>query len=76
MLAINMEKTAAKLKARRQELGYSVSYASGVLRLATSYAVYKWEYGINLPSIDNLINLAVLYQCQPMDLIVTDKVDI
>lgn len=76
MLVINLEKTATKLKARRQELGYSVSYVSRVMRLATGYAVYKWEYGINLPTIDNLINLAVLYQCQPMDLIVTDEIDI
>lgn len=59
---INLKKTGLILKGCRLMHGYTVEQLAERIDV-TIQAVYKWERGVNLPSIDNFILLANLYDC-------------
>lgn len=50
--------------------GMSQRELAQALGLGSLMSVYKWEYGQTLPTLDNLILLADVLKCKPMDLIV------
>ena len=39
----------------------------------TPQAIYKWTRGKNLPSIDNLVVLAEMFNCKIEDIIILDE---
>lgn len=41
--------------------------------VGTPQAIYKWQQGLALPTIDNLVALAALLDVAIDDIIVTDK---
>ena len=43
-----------------------------VFGFATPQAIYKWQQGTALPSIDNLVVLAMVFQVKMDDIIVVD----
>lgn len=61
ILAINMEKTGQKIKALREEKGLTVKDLQTACGFRTPAAVYKWESGVSLPSIDNLVILGHVF---------------
>ena len=65
-IPINPIKTAENLKQIRKERGITVKEVQAELGLMHPQAIYKWENGMNLPSIDNCILLAQIYDV-PMD---------
>lgn len=42
----------------------------------TPQAIYKWINGKNLPSLDNLVNLARIFNCKVDDILVVNVVSI
>ena len=65
---INMVKTGENICALRMSKGLSVRKLQALLGFATPQAIYKWQQGITLPSIDNLVALSVLFEV-PMECI-------
>ena len=55
---INLEATAANIKEFRLRKGYSVRDLQKIFGFSSVEAIYGWEKGKYLPSIDNLIILA------------------
>lgn len=39
---------------------------------ATPQAIYKWQQGISLPTVDNLVVLAAVFQVKIDDILVVD----
>ena len=58
---INMEKTGANIKRLRVERGISVLDIKAFLGLTTPQAIYQWQAGITLPSVDHLCALSHLF---------------
>lgn len=73
---INMVATAEKIKSCRKKAGFSIRQIQAVFNFSSPQAIYYWEKGINMPSIDNLIVLAKLFKCQMDDLVESSLVEI
>lgn len=67
---INLEATAANIKNFRLRKGYSVRDLQKIFGFSSVEAIYGWEKGKYLPSIDNLIILASIYGVSVDDIII------
>lgn len=67
---IDMVKTGQNIVKLRQENGLSVKELQDMFGFATPQAIYKWQQGTSVPSIDNLIVLAQIFQVHMDDIIV------
>ena len=69
---INMVKTGQNIQILRKRAGLSVRDLQDVFGFATPQAIYKWQKGLALPTIDNLVVLAALLDVTIDEIIVTD----
>lgn len=69
---IDMVKTGQNIVFLRKRAGLSVRDLQEVFGFATPQAIYKWQQGLALPTIDNLVVLAALLDVSIDDIIVTD----
>ena len=70
---IDMEATGKNIRRLRMQHGYTVRDLQKYLSLGTPQAVYKWQQGITLPSIDNLVVLSWLFGVAIEEIIVCTK---
>ena len=70
---IDMTKTAQNIVILRKRAGLSVRDLQDAFGFGTPQAIYKWQQGLALPTIDNLVALAALLGVTIDDIIVTDK---
>ena len=73
---IDMTATGARIKELRLKTKLSVSEVQSMLCLTSPEAIYKWEKGKYMPSIDNCLALASIFNVRVEDLIVTNKIEI
>ncbi len=73
---INVAATAAKIKAYRIRAGYSVREIQNIFNFSSPEAIYAWEKGKYLPTIDNMIVIASMYRVKVDDFVVTSNVEI
>ena len=72
MPAINMAGTGQKIIALRKANGLSVKDLQDIFGFATPQAIYKWQHGAALPTIDNLVVLSVVFGVKVDDILVVD----
>ncbi len=70
---INMIKTGQNITYLRQKCGVSVKELQAVFGFATPQAIYKWQNGTTLPTVDNLIVLAAVFQVHIEEILVVDS---
>lgn len=71
---IDMIKTGQNISRLRKQAGLSVRDLQDIFGFATPQAIYKWQQGAALPTIDNLVVLAAVLQVRMDDILVTDAV--
>ncbi|MDE6619935.1 MAG: helix-turn-helix domain-containing protein [Lachnospiraceae bacterium] len=59
-LVIDMIGTGQNIARLRKQAGLSVRDLQDVFGFATPQAIYKWQQGVALPTIDNLVVLAAV----------------
>lgn len=69
---IDMEETGNNIIRLRERNGLTVKDIQNIFGFATPQAIYKWQHGSALPTVDNLVVLAFLFQV-PMDEILVIK---
>ena len=69
---INMVKTGQNIIRLRKAQGLSVKDLQDVFGFTTPQAIYKWQQGTALPTIDNLVVLADALQVTVNDIPQTD----
>lgn len=69
---INADATGKQLKRIRKEHNFSVQDIQHQIGLISAQAIYKWERGQALPSLDNIVILARLYEVTLDDLLVIE----
>ena len=69
---IDMVRTGQNIGRLRKQAGLSVRDLQDVFGFATPQAIYKWQRGVALPTIDNLVVLAAVLQVRLDDILVTD----
>ena len=70
---IDMTRTGQNIARLRKQAGLSVRDLQDIFGFATPQAIYKWQQGVALPTIDNLVVLAAVLQVRLDDILVTDK---
>ena len=75
MPAIDMMATGRNIKRLREMAGLTVKDLQDIFGFATPQAIYKWQQGAAMPTIDNLVVLAMVFDV-PMDEIIIVDVDI
>ena len=69
---INMAATGMNITRLRNSAGLSVIYLADILGFATPQAVYKWQNGVAMPTLDNLVVLAAILNVTMDQIIVVD----
>lgn len=69
---IDMVATGRNIKRMRKAAGLSVKDLQDVFGFGTPQAIYKWQNGAAMPSIDNLVVLAAVLQVRIDDILVVD----
>ena len=70
---IDMIKKGQNIKQLRKEMGLSVRDLQIMFGFTTPQAIYKWQHGDCMPSIDNLLVLATIFQVHMEDILVIDR---
>jgi len=68
---IDMAKTGQNIVDLRKRNGLSVKDLQRIFGFETPQAVYKWQKGTALPTVDNLVILAAVFQVTIDDILVT-----
>ena len=69
---IDLKATGQNIKTLRKAAGISVRDLQNVLGFTNPQAIYKWQNGDSLPSIDNLVILAAVLGVTIDEILVTD----
>lgn len=72
MPTINMSATGMNITRLRKSAGLSVRDLADILGFATPQAVYKWQNGVAMPTLDNLVVLAAIFNVTMDQIIVVD----
>ena len=68
---IDLIETGKNITRLRKEKGLSVKDLQKIFGFTTPQAIYKWQNGAALPTVDNLIVLAALFDVLIDDILVT-----
>ena len=72
-LTIDMVKTGQNIMRLRKEAGLSVKDLQSAFGFSTPQAIYKWQQGLAMPTIDNLVVLASILNVSMDEIIVRYK---
>ncbi len=73
---IDMVRTGQNINRLRKNAGVSVKDLQDVFGFATPQAIYKWQHGTALPTIDNLVVLAAVLGVKIDDILVMNDAQI
>ena len=65
---VNMERTGQNIASLRRQRGMSVRQLQDMMGFSTPQAIYKWQRGETLPTVDNLVALSAIFAV-PIDAI-------
>ena len=71
--SIDMEATGRNITRLRQQAGLTVRDLQEIFGFTTPQAIYKWQHGTAMPTIDNLVVLADVLQVRIDDILVIDR---
>ncbi len=69
---INLPKTGAKIDLLRKKANLSVKDIQKIFGFESPQAIYKWIHGRSLPTVDNLIILAEIFNVTVEDILSID----
>lgn len=69
---IDLEATGRNIVRFRMESGLSVKDLQEIFGFGTPQAIYKWQRGETLPSVDNLVFLSAIFGVPVDDILVLD----
>ena len=72
MPAIDMVATGKNIAKLREAAGLTVKDLQDIFGFATPQAIYKWQHGAAMPTIDNLVVLAAVLAVTVDEIIVID----
>lgn len=69
---INLIETGKNIEKLRKSAGYSVRELQNIFGFATPQAIYKWQHGAALPTVDNLVLLSAIFNVSINEILVID----
>lgn len=74
--AIDMVATGRNIMKLRKAAGLSVREIQNIFGFTTPQAIYKWQHGTAMPTIDNLVVLAAVLDVTIDEILVVQREDI
>lgn len=71
--AIDMVATGKNITKMRKEAGLTVRDLQEMFGFTTPQAIYKWQHGTTMPTIDNLVVLSIVFGVHIDEIIVIDN---
>lgn len=71
---IDLKKTGENIKRLRKLKNLSVSDLQSHFGFESPQAIYKWQWGESLPTVDNLVLLAMLFEVKIEDILVITNI--
>ncbi len=68
--SIDMVRTGENIARMRQNAGLTVKDLQDLFGFTTPQAIYKWQHGAALPTVDNLVVLAAVFGVTVDDILV------
>lgn len=72
MPTIDMMATGRNIVRLRENAGMTVKDIQDIFGFATPQAIYKWQHGTAMPTIDNLVVLAAIFDVTVDQILVVD----
>ena len=73
MVTVNMVATGANIKNMMKARNIKVKDVQAVCGFGTPQAIFKWMRGDCMPTIDNMIIIADMFDCKVDDIVVVDR---
>ena len=73
MITVNMPATGANIKNMMKASNIKVKDVQAVCGFGTPQAIFKWMRGDCMPTIDNMIIIADMFDCKVDDIVVVDR---
>ena len=70
---IDLIATGKNIEKLRKNDGYSVKELQIIFGFATPQAIYKWQHGATLPTVDNLVLLSAIFKVSINEILVIDS---
>ena len=70
---INIVATGENIDKLRKESNLSIRELAEILGFTTPQAIYKWIHGMNLPTIDNMVILAEMFNVTVDEIIAVER---
>lgn len=70
---INMEATGRNIRRLRESAGLTVKDIQDIFGFATPQAIYKWQRGTAMPTLDNLVVLSVVLKVSIDEILVVNN---
>ena len=70
---INMEATGRNIRRLRENAGLTVKDIQDIFGFATPQAIYKWQRGTAMPTLDNLVVLSVVLEVTIDEILVVNN---
>lgn len=67
---IDLNETGNNIKRLRKQRGFSVAQLQEFFGFENPNAIYKWQKGASLPTVDNLLALSVLFNVNMNEILV------
>lgn len=71
--SIDLKATGRNIARLRKERGLSVKQLQAYFGFEDPQAIYRWQWGKNLPSVDNLYALSALFVVPMNEILVSSK---
>jgi transcriptional regulator with XRE-family HTH domain len=73
MMMIDMQATGRNIANMRKARGITIRDIQYKMGFNTNQAIYKWQRGDSMPTIDNLVILADMFHAKIDDIIIVTK---
>lgn len=70
---VDLIATGKNIEKLRKEAGYSVKELQEIFGFGTPQAIYKWQHGTALPTVDNLVLLSAIFKVSIDEILVVEQ---
>ena len=70
---VDLVATGKNIEKLRKEAGYTVKDLQNIFGFRTPQAIYKWQHGTALPTVDNLVLLSAIFKVSIDEILVVEQ---
>lgn len=70
---VDLVATGKNIEKLRKEAGLSVKDLQNIFGFGTPQAIYKWQHGTALPTVDNLVLLSAIFKVSIDEILVVEQ---